>query len=399
MRNIIISVFVIFFTFISFSLANTVSSSDQVATNNNDSNQANKVMHWTWDMDLDWINDCEKEWICDDTQNYFEARTFNSKENFLETHWEYCTFASDGCNNIQINDWEAWASTMMYCEDIYWENWQEKWTCLTHINEDNKEKLEHEKYVKANISDLINEDPVLWWTWYVVDIERLSDKKMKVYSEDGHITNETTLNIDTMYEDKNLNEKEQTENNNIWVCPMDMKQCPDWNWVWRTWPNCKFDCSEVEPNKIEEENNENNNLEEGGTGEMGWNMVMCTMQYDPVCWIDWKTYSNSCVAKQQNNVEIAYKWECNANNPETENFMNTENFVDYDKLQEYQNKYPNLWDILKNISINKLESAYDKLSKMIETTKKQRIARYIQTRRITAYYFLQNIIENEINKR
>lgn len=41
--------------------------------------------------------------------------------------------------------------------------------------------------------------------------------------------------------------------------------------------------------------------------------IMCTMQYDPVCWVDWKTYWNSCVATAQNKVQIAYKWECREN--------------------------------------------------------------------------------------
>lgn len=105
------------------------------------------------------------------------SSVYKTSEEFLKAEWLTCEVATDGCNTISIWNWALWASTMMYCEDVYWENGQEKWSC-------NKQK-----------------EPV---------------------------------------------------------------------------------------------------VEEGPT--------MCTMQYAPVCWVDWVTYGNSCSAWK---VKIAYTGECN----------------------------------------------------------------------------------------
>lgn len=203
-----------------------------------DYSDTSRKMHPSWDLNRDWINDCEYDWTCDDSIDYTLPRTYKSSEDFLSHEWHLCVSATDWCNSIQIMNWNLWASTLMWCEDIYWENWEEKWSCNSYIDELNNEILDNYWNVVPNSCE----------AWF-----------------DG-------CNNCFVSEDWNL------------ACTKMFCENPSQAY-----------CKSYKNDVVEDEFND---------------VVFCTMEYAPVCWKDWNTYWNSCVATSQNNVEINYNWVC-----------------------------------------------------------------------------------------
>ena len=119
---------------------------NQVTTSEDIVTTTSIVMHPSWDLNKDGVNDCEKEWICDDSIDYSKSRSYNTSLEFLKAEWLTCKMATDWCNSVSITDWKLGAMTKIYCEDIYWNNGKEKWSCID-------DKLENDRLWFLSLND------------------------------------------------------------------------------------------------------------------------------------------------------------------------------------------------------------------------------------------------------
>ncbi len=200
------------------------------------------------------------------------------------TSWGYNTPIIDWSIEFkaELSDWKVYTSWTTYDKDESF-----KYYKVVRSNTNDNPVYPDDGYIAyytdVNKLAYIDNSPLVWISFYRVcaitnESNRYCSNVVKIYNE---------------------------ESDSTWIaCTADAKKCPDWSYVWRTWPNCEFAACPV--------------------------TTVCTMEYAPVCWQPPmpkcsaeeacaqvmpapKTYSNKCMM-EADWATLLYGWECENNN-------------------------------------------------------------------------------------
>lgn len=203
-------------------------------------------------------------------------KVYNTKAEFEKAEWKTCASATDGCNNYIMKDGKVSAGTQMYCEDIYGKNGQEKWSCTSEKITSKEEFIKKHWKTCETATDGVN---TFFW-------KDLSASTMIAYPKDF------TANWKCLKLKKDTSSKA--------------------DFIKKYWNTCELATDGV--NKFFGKNFENStriwypeNFVANWKCLKEKEQTMCAAVYQPVCWVDWKTYSNSCVAGK---VSVDYEWKC-----------------------------------------------------------------------------------------